>query len=145
MKSFTVVACARTGQLINDKALAEAVGCDPGRQAQMVSLYEAQASLFQRWQMAQMAGSDSSDDEGHGRTRPGPETAAILACLEPGCERYFRSSCRDIRMIWCPSFLARLLFCQWVDWTEREYACRCYEGSAEGRAEKALAAAISST
>ena len=85
MKSFIVVACARTGKLINDRALAEAVGIDPGRQAQMAKLYEAQASLFQRWQMAQMAGSDSSEDEGHGRTKPQPETAAILACLEPGC------------------------------------------------------------
>ena len=110
----------------------------------MATAYEEQARLFQRWQWAMMAANDDSDDEGYGRTRPQPESTAILARFDPGCERYFkRGACHDLFMVWCPGFFTRFICCNWVDWRETEYARRCYETSAEGIAEKALADAAS--
>ena len=127
--------------MIHDGAMAEAVGIDPEGQAQMARLYEAQPSLFQ-----DLGGSsDSSEDEGHGRTTPQPETVAALACLEPGCKRYFGPCCHYLLRVWHPGFFLRHLLCKWADFAQEEYGRRCFEGSAEGRREKASAAAASST
>ena len=66
-----------------------------------------------------------SDAEDHGLEREQPETTAILANLQPGCDRYFFSGCHDVLQWWCRNFGLRFLFCSWADWVGEEYGRKC--------------------
>ena len=87
----------------NDRAMAEAVGLDPERPAKLARLACVPRD-------ADDEGSDSTDDAEDGREGRQPEDVAILACLQPGCERYFRSVAHDLLIVWCPMFELRWIF-----------------------------------
>ena len=72
-------------------------------------------------------GSDLIDCEEDGLERQQPEDVAILACIEPGCERYFRSVAHDLLIVWCPMFELRWIFCTWSVFVKEEEARRCFD------------------
>jgi len=57
--------------------------------------------------------------------REQPETTAILANLQPGCDHYFFSGCHEVLQWWCRNFGLRFVFCSWADWVGEEYGRKC--------------------
>ena len=88
-----------TGQIINHRPLIEHYNLDPDKHRQLAALQMAYPRLLPPYGY-----SDDSDAEDHGLEREQSETTAILANLQPGCNRYFLSSCIDILQWWCPMF-----------------------------------------
>ena len=115
-------------KIINHRAMAAHSNCDPETNVQMVALQLEDPYLFPDYNY-----SSDSDAEDWGKERVQPETDAVLACLMPGCPRYFETPCRDALLDWCPEFKLRYLFCEWNYVTNANYAQRCLEGSSEFR------------
>jgi len=57
--------------------------------------------------------------------REQPETTAILANLQPGCDHYFFSGCHEVLQWLCRNFGLRFVFCSWADWVGEEYGRKC--------------------
>ena len=105
---------------MNHEPLVRHYNLDPVIHRQMASLQLVYLRLFSAFGY-----SSDSDAEDHGEERMQPETTAILANLQPGCNRYFRSGCHDVLQWWCPMFQLRYLFCLWADHCGEEYGRRC--------------------
>ena len=121
-----VVVCAGTGQVLNSPEMAEAYNLDGQKQVQVAALQREQP-----WVIPGYTYSSDSDAEENGQDRVQPETAAILANLQPRCPRYFYSSCRDCLFDLCPPFQLRYMFCVWQDHCEEAYADRMWHKTKE--------------
>jgi hypothetical protein len=125
-ESVTVVVCAGTGQVLNSPEMAEAYNLDGQKQVQVSALQREQP-----WVIPGYTYSSDSDAEENGQDRVQPETAAILANLQPRCPRYFYSSCRDCLFDLCPNFKLRYMFSVWQDHCEEAYADRMWHKTKE--------------
>ena len=69
---------------------------------------------------------DAVDAEDYGEEREQPETTAIVANLQPGSNRYFRTRCNAVPQVLCLPFLLRYLFAGWYEHVQ-EVKARIYE------------------
>ena len=122
----TFLLCGGTGQIMTRELILRHFDLGPVIHRQMASLQKVHPRFFRK----AFGYSVDSDAEDHDEERMQPETTAILANLQPGCNRYFRSGCHDVLQWWCPMFQLRYLFAGWYDHVQQEQA-RIYVESYE--------------
>ena len=110
-----LLVCEGTGQIMTHESLLRHYNLDPAIHRKMAALQQVHPGFFS----ASGYGPDS-DAEDHGEERRQPEIDAILANIQPGCNRYFQTPCHRVLQWLCEPFCLRYLLAVWKDHAEQE-------------------------